>query len=310
MTLRTVPSDRDVRTRLTGFRVDLETRYVTICVVSLSLQEGVGESALGWGAWSADCGGGGRGVGKQWTEKESFQQDFYNRYKILHTCHTYCCYAYNFYACWLYFIYVWHVYVSPKTYKWSGTFIIKDGRYAFCPNSLLAVDNYHKQIHTLHNVLRETDRWSRQAAALTWEKYGHRTRSNIYHYKHIIFYQVLNIGVTSWRWQSTAETCRKNCIIVYVLIVGFIKINISNCAEWMILKYLPTVHRTRTECQQTFPEFDPLKPTGYYTYHRVFNTKKIYFLPIKCIYVFCIDLRTGAPRYKSEGRGLDSRCCH
>jgi hypothetical protein len=24
---------------------------------------------------------------------------------------------------------VWHVYVSPKTYKWSGTFIIKDGRY-------------------------------------------------------------------------------------------------------------------------------------------------------------------------------------
>jgi hypothetical protein len=34
MTLRTVPSDRDVRTRLTGFRVDLGTRYVTICVVS------------------------------------------------------------------------------------------------------------------------------------------------------------------------------------------------------------------------------------------------------------------------------------
>jgi hypothetical protein len=68
-------------------------------------------------------------VGKQWTEKESFQQYFYNWYKILHTCHTYCCYAYYFYAYWLYFIYVWHVYVSPKTYKWSGTFIIKDGRY-------------------------------------------------------------------------------------------------------------------------------------------------------------------------------------
>jgi hypothetical protein len=44
MTLRTVPSDRDVRTRLTGFRVDLGTRYVTICVVCLSLQEGVGEA--------------------------------------------------------------------------------------------------------------------------------------------------------------------------------------------------------------------------------------------------------------------------
>jgi hypothetical protein len=71
------------------------------------------------------------GVEKQWTEKESFQQYFYNRYKILYTCHTFCCYAYNFYAYWLYFIYVWHVYVSPKTYKWLGTFIIKDGRYTF-----------------------------------------------------------------------------------------------------------------------------------------------------------------------------------
>jgi hypothetical protein len=45
-----------------------------------------------------------------------------------YTCHTYFCYAYHFYA---YFIYVWHVYVSPKTYKWFGTFIIKDGRYMF-----------------------------------------------------------------------------------------------------------------------------------------------------------------------------------
>jgi hypothetical protein len=36
MTLRTVLSDRDVRTRLTGFRVDLGTRYVTVCVVGRS----------------------------------------------------------------------------------------------------------------------------------------------------------------------------------------------------------------------------------------------------------------------------------
>jgi hypothetical protein len=35
MTLRTVPSDRDVRTRSTAFRVDLGTRYVTMCGVSL-----------------------------------------------------------------------------------------------------------------------------------------------------------------------------------------------------------------------------------------------------------------------------------
>jgi hypothetical protein len=52
MTLRTAKSDRDIRTRSTGFRVDLGTRYVTVSV----LQEGV--------------------VG-------SFQQYFYNRYKIV-----------------------------------------------------------------------------------------------------------------------------------------------------------------------------------------------------------------------------------
>jgi hypothetical protein len=37
----------------------------------------------------------------------------------------------SFYAYSLYFIYVWHAYLSPKTYKWFGTFIIKDGRYTF-----------------------------------------------------------------------------------------------------------------------------------------------------------------------------------
>jgi hypothetical protein len=35
MTLRTEPSDRDVRTRSAASRVDLGTRYVTVCVVSL-----------------------------------------------------------------------------------------------------------------------------------------------------------------------------------------------------------------------------------------------------------------------------------
>jgi hypothetical protein len=44
MTLRTVPSDRDVRTRSIAFRVDLGTRYVTICVVFRLLQEEVGEA--------------------------------------------------------------------------------------------------------------------------------------------------------------------------------------------------------------------------------------------------------------------------
>jgi hypothetical protein len=35
MTLRTEPSDRDVRTRAAASCVDLGTRYVTVCVVSL-----------------------------------------------------------------------------------------------------------------------------------------------------------------------------------------------------------------------------------------------------------------------------------
>jgi hypothetical protein len=37
----------------------------------------------------------------------------------------------RFYAYRLYFINVWRVYEWPKTYTWSGTFILKDGRYTF-----------------------------------------------------------------------------------------------------------------------------------------------------------------------------------
>jgi hypothetical protein len=62
MTLRTAVLDRDVRTRSTGFRVDLGTRYVTICVVSRLLQEGVGEALYGEAHGARIVGG---GVGKQ-----------------------------------------------------------------------------------------------------------------------------------------------------------------------------------------------------------------------------------------------------
>jgi hypothetical protein len=99
MTLRTAKSDRDVRTRLTVFRFDLGTRYVTICSVSLVAGRSGGKALY-------DEAHGARIVGGRVREtvKESFQQYFYNRYKILHICHTYCCYAYHFYAYWLYFI--------------------------------------------------------------------------------------------------------------------------------------------------------------------------------------------------------------
>jgi hypothetical protein len=43
MTLLTEPSDRDVRTRLAASRVDLGTRYVTVCVVSLVAGRGGGK---------------------------------------------------------------------------------------------------------------------------------------------------------------------------------------------------------------------------------------------------------------------------
>jgi hypothetical protein len=42
-----------------------------------------------------------------------------------------CTFCVVLYAYRLYFINVWHVYEWPKTYTWSGTFILKDGRYTF-----------------------------------------------------------------------------------------------------------------------------------------------------------------------------------
>jgi hypothetical protein len=42
-----------------------------------------------------------------------------------------CTFCVVVYAYRLYFINVWHVYEWPKTYTWSGTFILKDGRYTF-----------------------------------------------------------------------------------------------------------------------------------------------------------------------------------
>jgi hypothetical protein len=62
MTLRTVPSDRDVRTLSTAFRVDLGTRYLTICVVSRLLQEGVGVALYDEAHGARNVGG---EVGKQ-----------------------------------------------------------------------------------------------------------------------------------------------------------------------------------------------------------------------------------------------------
>jgi hypothetical protein len=74
MALRTVPSDRDVRTRSTAFRVDLGTRYVTICGVSLVAGRS-GGSAIRWGAWSSDCRGGGNSEQKNKAFSSIFTTD-------------------------------------------------------------------------------------------------------------------------------------------------------------------------------------------------------------------------------------------
>jgi hypothetical protein len=66
MTLRTEPSDRDVRTRSAVSRVDLGTRYVTVCVVLLVAGRSGGKRANDNKRYTMRCmerglwGGGGR----------------------------------------------------------------------------------------------------------------------------------------------------------------------------------------------------------------------------------------------------------
>jgi hypothetical protein len=128
MTLRTVPSDRDVRIRSTAFRVDLGTRYVTTCGVSLVAGRSGGKRytmrRMERGLW----GGGGREtVNRKRKLSAVFLQPIQNpsyMSQVLLLCISFLRVLVVLYL-------RWHVYVSPKTYKWSGTFIIKDGRYTF-----------------------------------------------------------------------------------------------------------------------------------------------------------------------------------
>jgi hypothetical protein len=77
MTLRTVPSDRDVRTRsIVFFRVDLGTRYVTMCGVSLVAGRSEGKRyrmrRMECGLWA--------GVGNVRTRSTGFGVDLGTRY--------------------------------------------------------------------------------------------------------------------------------------------------------------------------------------------------------------------------------------
>ena len=53
----------------------------------------------------------------------------------------------------------------------------------------------------------------------------------------------------------------------------------------------PSKHSRSVLCQSEY--FYLLKPTGY-VMHQQFNIKQLYALPTKCIYVFCIYLRTNS----------------
>jgi hypothetical protein len=77
MTLRTAPSDRDVRNRLAAFRVDLGTRYVTICVVSLVAGRSRGEALYDEAHGARIVGGGGGGEGNREKKKKTFSQVFF-----------------------------------------------------------------------------------------------------------------------------------------------------------------------------------------------------------------------------------------
>jgi len=45
--------------------------------------------------------------------------------------------------------------------------------------------------------------------------------------------------------------------------------------------------------------FNPLNPSGHYMYHQ-FNIKKFYVLLTRCIYVFCVDLRTNSDYFPTQ----------
>jgi hypothetical protein len=130
MTLRTVPSDRDVRTRLTAFRVDFGTRYVTICLVSLVAGSPIVTSELvrlvfaltlehvtcgvaccrkEWGKrYTMRCmerglwGGGRETVNRKRKLSAVFLQPIQNSSCMSHVLLL----CISFYAYWLYFIYV------------------------------------------------------------------------------------------------------------------------------------------------------------------------------------------------------------
>jgi hypothetical protein len=71
--LRTAPSDRDVRTRSTAFRVDLGTRYVTMCGVVCCRKEW-GEALYDEAHGARIVGGGGEGNSEQ--KKKTFSSIF------------------------------------------------------------------------------------------------------------------------------------------------------------------------------------------------------------------------------------------
>jgi hypothetical protein len=66
---------------------------------------------------------------------------------------------------------------------------------------------------------------------------------------------------------------------------------------------LASLHRTQELGKVFFlsveASFNPLKPSGHYVYNK-FDIHKFCFLPTRCIYVFCVDLRTNSDYFSIQ----------
>jgi hypothetical protein len=131
MNLEVAPSDRDVRTRPAASRnVDLETLYVIVCVSACCERSGGREiiiNAIRWGACYysivlnacrvTSMGDTGIDAVKKQRNAE-YAKQYRMKRKLL-------------------------------TYKWFGTFIIKDGRYTFTFLESSCANNKHSLLHSI-----------------------------------------------------------------------------------------------------------------------------------------------------------------
>jgi hypothetical protein len=88
---------------------------------------------------------------------------------------------------------------------------------------------------------------------------------------------------------------RGTYIYIYIYIYVYIYIHTFICTYICVYVYICIYN---TQINRTFLYFyertsNPLQPSGLYMYHQ-FNIQQLYILLKRCIYVFCVDLRTNS----------------